>query len=830
MRSAHSLARIVSSLSLAMVLSWQSTPASARVAPAAPPSAMVHLGRPAQLVAIDVRAIEATRGEPGATVWELTANQRSLAALPFRPTTLSARELALEGGTVALVEAQAGVQRYVLLLGRRGGRALVLDEGRADLHGDPGERRAHVLRVLDGTDVAHAASAPPAASGSGAVRVLRATVTERVAVCGATETWLDVQALDPRTLAFHPTPQPAPASSPTQTQTARLAPPDFAAPRLDALHFDVASSGAGEGSYERAPRPVALTDRDASTAWVEAEPTRGSVAFVTGRFDALEWPVRVVSLVPWMTNAPPDVRPPAYVDLVTPDARVRVQVPPDVQPGARYVVTLDPPVAFRCVSVLLPTPADPNGGHVGLAELSLHSDFDGPDGPTRLLAELARGGSRGVSAARLLRGLGEPGANAIAQAWPDMTARERRLAVRVLSDMAPNEPAARAALLVAARSDDAELHAAALEALRSAGAGNELTTLMRDGDDEAARVLARAIPGRALQVLLPALVAEQGVARDGLRQAVADALVRAPDQAVPLVAEWATEAQPVEATAVVAEALGPAGEDGATLGTALLRGAAPRAETFEEVWRVVRAAAALPSDSEVDAWLRVRAETDERWMIRAESATSLRARRSPLATEVVLALARDEFPRARERAAELLQPTDASRDALLQLAQRDAWPRVRAAAVTALGMDEGARELLVGALGDPKARVRLAAIEAFRTAGDGRAAEAVAARLARENELATVQRAAARYLGEVCAVAHVQTLLDAVARGRRPNAYEPDVETAVVAVAALARLGGPDVLAQLAALRDGGPPEAIRAAAARGLTSPGACQDSGPGH
>ena len=88
-----------------------------------------------------------------------------------------------------------------------------------------------------------------------------------------------------------------------------------------------------------------------------------------------------------------------------------------------------------------------------------------------------------------------------------MTARERRLAVRVLSDMAPNEPAARAALLVAARSDDAELHAAALEALRSAGAGNELTTLMRDGDDEAARVLARAIPGRALQVLLPALVA-----------------------------------------------------------------------------------------------------------------------------------------------------------------------------------------------------------------------------------------------------------------------------------------------------------------------------------
>ena len=66
--------------------------------------------------------------------------------------------------------------------------------------------------------------------------------------------------------------------------------------------------------------------------------------------------------------------------------------------------------------------------------------------------------------------------------------------------------------------------------------------------------------------------------------------------------------------------------------------------------------------------------------------------------------------------------------------------------------------------------------------------------------------------------------MDTVARGRRPNAYDPDVQTAVVAVAALGRLGGPEVASFLAEIRTGGPPEAIRAAAERALEALGACQ------
>ena len=49
------------------------------------------------------------------------------------------------------------------------------------------------------------------------------------------------------------------------------------------------------------------------------------------------------------------------------------------------------------------------------------------------------------------------------------------------------------------------------------------------------------------------------------------------------------------------------------------------------------------------------------------------------------------------------------------------------------------------------------------------------------------------------------------------GAYDPDIETAVLAVSVLGRLGGPRATEYLVSLRDGGPPEAIQAAAARAL-------------
>lgn len=785
------------------------------------PHATARLGRPA-------RALTLTVGTGGERA-ELLADGRVVGPLPFAPSTLSVRDVALAEGALALVEASAGGQRFALLLARRGSRVVVVDAGVTTLEGDPGERRAHVLTVIDGD--------PP--------RVLRATVAERVGVCGEAVTWLDTQALDPRTLTFHDDAAPTPGSrAPAQTYVARAVAVDqSAAPRLDALRFDVASSGGGEASFERAPRPQALTDRDASTAWVEAESARGALAFATGRYDASEWPVRRISLVPLAAGSATTVRAPSYVDVTSPEARVRIELPAAPRPGERYEVELDPPLHFRCVSVVLPTPSSPGDARVGLAELVFHSEFDAADGTARLLAELASGGARATGAARLLRGLGAEGASAIAGAWPDMTPRERRLALRVLSDLAASEPAARSALLAAGRDADAELRAAAIDALRAAGAGNELTTLMNEGDDAAAQVLARAIPGRALQVLLPALSADGGATRVGLRAAVGEAVSRAPAEAVPLVAAWATTERSVEATALVAQALALGGEAGQALGGELLRGAVARAESFEEVWRVVLAAGSLPTEPTVDAWLAQLVTADERWMVRAEAANSLAARAAPEAPLALRTLANDEFPRARERAALLLGDAaragaddteapardphggaESARALLLRLAQRDPWPRVRAAAVTALASDADARALLVGALADPKARVRLAAIEAFRTTGDPRGAEAVAARLSRTNELATVQRAAARYLGQVCATDHQQTLMDTVARGRRPNAYDPDVQTAVVAVAALGRLGGPEVASFLTDVRTGGPPEAIRAAAERALESLGACE------
>ncbi|MBK7153818.1 MAG: HEAT repeat domain-containing protein [Sandaracinaceae bacterium] len=769
-----------------------------RVPPTAPvaPSAEGALGRPGQRVSLVARNNAA--GAP-----ELLADGARVTGLPYLPTRLEARSVTLPAGTVLLLTTRGeGARTDVLLLVRRGARVTVVDVARTDWTGDPGERTARFLTVIEGGE--HP-------------RIVRGRSMERAQVCGSELTPLETQSLDPRTLTWNDEPQdPRGARVPTQTRTATLANAALQGPRLDALRFDVASSGGGEATLERAPRPVAITDRDTGTAWVEAEPSRGSVAFASGRYDASEWPVRTVSLVPVPTGAPAGYAAPEYVDIAAPDGLVRIELPPSPTPGARYAVELDPPVRFRCITVLLPTRADVRGQHVGLAELALHSEFDGEDGATRLIAELAAGGSRGVSAARLLRGLGASGATAIRTAWPDMTAREQRLAVRVLADLAGSEPIAREALLAPARSPDGELREAALEALRAGGAGNELTTLMTEGSDEAAQILARAIPGRALLVLLPALETPGGVARAGLRAAISEALQRAPEDALAVATLWAAEPHAVEASAIVAQALGALGEPGAALGASLLRDAAARATTFEDVWRVTAAAAALPSEAELDAWLRGRVGDDERWMIRTEAATSLHARQSPLAADAARTLAADVFPRARERAASLMA-VETDRSLLLTLAQRDPWPRVRAAAIGALASDPEARALMVGALNDPKARVRLAAIEAFRTARDGQAMDAIAQRLARPNELAAVQRAAVRYLGELDAHAHVETLIAVVDRGRQPSAYDPDIETAVLAVSVLGRLGGPRATEYLVSLRDGGPPEAIQAAAARAL-------------
>ena len=118
----------------------------------------------------------------------------------------------------------------------------------------------------------------------------------------------------------------------------------------------------------------------------------------------------------------------------------------------------------------------------------------------------------------------------------------------------------------------------------------------------------------------------------------------------------------------------------------------------------------------------------------------------------------------------------------------------------------------------------LAAIEAFRAHRDPSAAAQVIARLARENELPAVQRAAVRYLGELCVAEAVPTLITTTERGARRGAYDPDIETATLATAALAQIGTEAAIGRLRALAESGTPVALRAAAAQGLERGSRCE------
>ena len=93
----------------------------------------------------------------------------------------------------------------------------------------------------------------------------------------------------------------------------------------------------------------------------------------------------------------------------------------------------------------------------------------------------------------------------------------------------------------------------------------------------------------------------------------------------------------------------------------LLRATAPKADAFEDRWRLVSAARLLPPDPEVDAWLVALAKDEERWMLRAAAIEGL----------------------AEHKAAQT--------EAIATSALRDAYPRVRMAAATALGPHRGAQ-------------------------------------------------------------------------------------------------------------------------------------------
>ena len=717
--------------------------------------------------------------------------------LPLRAPTLEARSVRLAGRTVGVVELREDARHFVVVIDAPGGRAVVRWTGRLDLHGDPGERRRDVLQIADRT-------------GDGVDDLVVGTIEEARTVCGV-ETVLDPRAIDPRTgelrpVALRSIPEVANEAE-VLAESTRPSQLSDDLPLVRALIPRATTSTAGIASA-MAPPPVALLDGDVSTAWLEGHPGNGRWEAATFGWIAAGLSARHVALVPPAEPA----RAPAAIWLVHDAGRVRVRAPE--VPGIWWV-TLPETITTRCLSVVLDAPAgDPSSAHTGFAELRVFTEVETGGGLDALFAKLAGGGTEADEAARVLTLVGEAAMPEVVRRWPDMPTTERRALVPLLARVLSRDDA-RALLQAAARADDELLREAALDACERGGAPGhralaELVTDATVGDEAAVRV-ARVAPNVALGPVLAAISLEGGASRPALRDALR-AAARAPESEDQIVA-WVLGAPATSARAAVTLALAPA-EETRALATRVL-GSFESAEAFEDRWRVASAARFLPRTT-TSHWVSSLVRAEE-WMLRREGARA--AATWPHDEEsraLVRTLLEDSYPRVRAAAATALanlEPTPRDIEAIATIARRDKWPLVRAAGIEALVAFERALPILRVGVDDPSRRVRAAAIDGLRVRADDGSWSRIEARMTDDGEWPEVMSAGIRFARERCLETSVPTLTAVIERGRRPDAWAPDVDLAMAAIDALVAIGGAEAEATLTRAASESSPPPLRAAA-----------------
>jgi hypothetical protein len=183
----------------------------------------------------------------------------------------------------------------------------------------------------------------------------------------------------------------------------------------------------------------------------------------------------------------------------------------------------------------------------------------------------------------------------------------------------------------------------------------------------------------------------------------------------------------------------------------------------------------------------------------------------------------DAYPRVRAQAAGVLASQPSAREPLALHAARDTWPLVRAAALEALAEQPGSEAVLRRGIADHNHQVRAAAVRALTKAHVREAWPEVEARLRKEGEWPEVQAEAIRFAAALCIHEAGPALQGAMQRGIKPDAWEPDVDNALLAFDALMRLGGADAKAALATANLPIAPAVFKTAARTQQGKPAAC-------
>jgi len=777
-------------------------------------SGRVEIGRPPRAATISVK-----QNEEGVQL-EAEAVRVSLPIKAPQRADVQAIRLA-NGMVLGLVRVTAGEGREAAaLLARRGsGRVEVLWAGALDARGDPGERRGTLIEVQDYT-------------GDGQPDLVIGQFDEAARICGQARTLLRPQMVDPESLRLRPT-VASRLPNVQQSQVAELAlteqsPGPTQPPLLRALRLSGVSSQPGNESEPwLATLPSALTDGNTATFWTEGHGVGGRGEFATFQWDAAGYDIKALAVVPLPTKLPADraVAVARAMWLVGEDGtRLKLKLPERVKPGQRYWAELPKPFAGRCITLVIEqaVSATSNNKQVAavLAEVEAYTELDFGGGVDRLVQQLAIGGSDAASAAELLSTLGPDVVAKLHTVWPTLPSPGRRRAVRVLSHHAESVPEARALLSAALEDPDADVRSASFDALIDAGPASRAQLVPRiaaggPSGDAAALALARRAPAETIAPLLAALEREGGSRRAALREAIALCYRMGGAPVAETVRGWvASDTGNVAARAALALALSRVEQTEAAspLAGELVASVSARAETFEDRWRLVQAARALTAAPDVDVWLASLAKDEERWMLRAAAIEALADRKSEQNARVAAGALRDPYPRVRAAAASALTNHPEAQPLLIEHAVRDRWPMVRAAALDAVASQPGAEPVLRKGVGDASRIGRAAAVRGLTKARVRGAWPLVQARLEDKEEWPEVLTESVRFVAALCVREADKVLLRLLERGIKPDAWEPDADLAVQALDALLRLGGRAAKTATRLANSPGAPPSFRAA------------------
>jgi HEAT repeat protein len=517
------------------------------------------------------------------------------------------------------------------------------------------------------------------------------------------------------------------------------------------------------------------------------------------------------------------------------DHRFDVELPAGTRAGESLWAPLPRPIASSCVTLVI-RDATPGRGPVSLADLDVITDIDGADGVARLIRAAGQGGAcEGLVPLLAQTGAVEPIARAVAGGAGEgreclLDALARLIAAGMVTARQPAVGEALIAALAHASRDEEKLVLGALPHLADPPVTALGHLLGDDHRPEAERLIAvRALaalgdgdktsPGAeaARSVLLSAA----GQGPPALRAAVRDRLAGA-HSPLAAAARRALVATPQAASARRADLILVAGAAAArepaerSATWEVLRTASGGEAQFEVQARTLEAFGRLGSEAAVVELAHVRLESRDP-VLRYLATRELAGLSSPLALPALRASLGDSDPRVREAAAVALarKGDEAGAQALMALATRERWPFARRAEVTALGTlcTPGAADVLVRAEERDLPEVRRAALEGLARCQDARAPGVLLARLGRREEDPELRGLAARLLGAMGDRRLAPRLAEILARLRIESQADLSLEgVALIALQALARLGGPDAVRGAQALLGDERPSFRRAA------------------